>query len=77
MTDHELDQVKEELENKIEALENKCEKKQLALEVEMNYWQYSILNLFKQLVTNTPGIDFILWTYYNEVLYTYIQTLLS
>ena len=60
MTDPELDQVKEELENKIEALKDECEKKQLALEVEMNYWQYSILSLFKQLFTNTPGIHFII-----------------
>ena len=62
MTDHELDQVKEELENKIEALKDECEKKQLALEVEMKYWQYSILNLFKQLVINTPGIAELLYT---------------
>ena len=71
MTDPELDQVKEELENKIEALKDECEKKQLALEVEMNYWQYSTLNLFKQLVTNTPGTDFIIWTY---IMNYYIQT---
>ena len=74
MTDHELDQVKEELENKIEALKDECEKKQLTLEVEMNYWQYSILNLFKQLVSNTTGIGFILWTYICIVMNSYIQT---
>ena len=55
--DHEIDEVREECENKIVALKSEWEMKQLALDAEKNYWQHSIISLFKQqlLYTTTLG----------------------
>ena len=60
--DHEIDEVREECDNKFAALKSEWGMKQLALEAEKNYWQQSIISLFKQLLYTTTLGKFTTYT---------------